>query len=96
MASCPDPRTILDATLNVTGLKHPDGSYKLGSRVVYTCNRGYELKSGNARQECIQNKTDSFWSGKLPTCDSKLKLLFLNVVFSFIIVPGPRSFICGI
>ena len=96
MASCPDPRTVPDATLNVTGLKHPDGSYKLGSRVVYTCNRGYELKSGNARQECIQNKTDSFWSGKLPTCESKLKLLFLNVVFSFIIFPGTGPFICGI
>lgn len=71
MASCPDPRTVTDATLNLIGLKHPDGSHKLGAEVVDACNKGYELKSGSARQKCIQNKTDSFWSAKLPKCESK-------------------------
>jgi len=56
--SCGDPG-------NVALAKKSGSSYVYQAKVTYTCNSGYEVKSGNAQRTCGSNKA---WSGSKPVC----------------------------
>ena len=60
--SCgPAPDTPANGQRSVSGTTY-------GFTVTYTCNRGYDLQ-GDSRRTCMAN---SQWSGRTPTCSSKL------------------------
>ncbi|CAG2201371.1 CSMD [Mytilus edulis] len=42
-----------------------DGSYNYLDKITYSCNRGYEVQSGNLERSCQDDKT---WSGSPPIC----------------------------
>ncbi|XP_063416134.1 sushi, von Willebrand factor type A, EGF and pentraxin domain-containing protein 1-like [Mytilus trossulus] len=42
-----------------------DGSYNYLNKITYSCNRGYEVQSGNLERSCQDDKT---WSGSPPVC----------------------------
>ncbi|XP_071123961.1 sushi, von Willebrand factor type A, EGF and pentraxin domain-containing protein 1-like [Mytilus edulis] len=44
-----------------------DGSYNYLDKITYSCNRGYEVQSGNLERSCQIDKT---WSGSPPVCAS--------------------------
>ncbi|XP_063414427.1 complement factor B-like [Mytilus trossulus] len=42
-----------------------DGSYNHMDNIIYSCNRGYEVQSGNLERSC---QADGTWSGSTPVC----------------------------
>ena len=62
--SCGDPGTVAEAYRS-----GPHFDYL--SKVTYTCNRGYDIKSGDAVRTCQWNKV---WSGYEATCGSKYQV----------------------
>ena len=59
--SCGHPGDVQNA--HIAG-----SSYSYQDKVTYTCNRGYQIKSGNTERRCEANK---MWSGSQPTCESE-------------------------
>ncbi len=54
------------------------GSYSNGSKVIYKCFNGYELKDGDRELNCINGE----WIGKVPTCSKSTKsFIFLHFIF---------------
>ena len=58
----------------INGTLHTNtGRLAEGSLVKYSCHSGYERVMGNLVQECVQNATQYYWTGKAPVCDRKFR-----------------------
>jgi len=67
-AMCTDPGDVANATTNLIGISP-------GSSVIYTCNTGYKVSSGDVVRRC---KYEGTWSGMPPVCSRKKYFLKEN------------------
>lgn len=69
---CETPPNIVNGRTSV-------GAMKVGSQIIYSCNKGYYMEGQLSRTCVLESGVGTYWDGVIPTCNGKLAILTNNI-----------------